>query len=79
MVEHVYSSLDSAVQSCSLPPKITLLGDINPALDYLSKIVNQTWSPRDLPAELATYFLFAGVAGAEQRKLMSFDKKRLLT
>lgn len=54
MVEHVYSSLDSAVQSCSLTPKITLLGDINPALDYLSKIVNQTWSPRDLPAELAT-------------------------
>lgn len=36
-----------------LTPKITLLGDINPALDYLSKIVNQTWSPRDLPAELA--------------------------
>lgn len=62
MVEHVYSILDSAVQSCSLTPKITLLGDINPALDYLSKMVNQTWSPRDLPAELATQFLFAGAA-----------------
>jgi len=54
MAEHVYSSLDLAVQPCSLTPKITLLGDINPVLDYLSKIVNQTWSPRDLPAELAT-------------------------
>lgn len=62
MVEHVYGILDSAVQSCSLTPKITLLGDINPAVDYLSKMVNQTWSPRDLPAELATQFLFAGAA-----------------
>lgn len=54
MAEHVYSSLDSAVRSCSSTPEITLSGDINPALDYLSKTVNQTWSLRDLPAELAT-------------------------
>lgn len=54
MVAHVYNSFDSAVQSCSLTPKIILLGDLNPALGYLSKIANHTWSLRDLPTELDT-------------------------
>lgn len=50
------------------------LGGINLVLDYLSKMVNRTWSPGDLLKELATWFLLAGAAGAQWKRLTRSDR-----
>lgn len=53
------------------------LGGINLVLDYLSKMVNRTWSLGDLSKELATWFLLAGAARVQRRRLTRSDRTRL--